>query len=603
VNVTAPAAADYLDPDAINPGGPFQIVYVGNFTRPWCTEVHVAASLEALGHTVHRVQENELSWPDLPHLVRQVGAHVLLWTRTWDVPVEACRDALARVRGDGVPVGFFHLDRWWGLAREYQIAEMPWFQSVDVVFSPDGGNDARWRDVGVTHVYMPPGVYGPEAQAGGTSNRRRYPADVVFVGTFPYPHPEWADYRAGLINAFRSAFGRRFMAYPRGRAVRGRELADLYASAKVVIGDSCLAGGANNYWSDRVPETLGRGGLLIHPYVGGMDDWYVSSVDLIGYGLGDYAEAVERAKWAISDPGIADEIRRQGRATVLARDTYRHRMAMVLRCMDELVGIPRDRQPKRPKVNVPPALAVHSPTRQRGAFHLAEGVTDRVAVREVWEDDTYGLRREHVAGKTVVDIGANVGAFTVLAAKAGARRVHAYEPHPDTHRVLVDNLRANGVQARVIPYEAAVVGGSGPYERVMIHGDGGGASLGAPVIPQTDDNVAAAVMPESSAVFADAVGIGDVIAKAGDVGLLKIDCEGAEYRIFFGPLDWLERVERIVMEFHGPKMGPHLEWLGASGAAAHLMCWGDLVTNLACYGRVSIFGRPMVGGLITWTRY
>lgn len=603
----SPAPLDYADPDQVNPGENLQIVYVGNFGRPWCTETHVAASLGMLGHTVHRVQENELDWPDLPHLVEQVGAHVMLWTRTWDVPVQACRDAILRVRGQGVPTAFYHLDRWWGLAREYQVAEMPWFQAVDVVFSPDGGNDARWAAAGVNHVWMPPGVYGPEAHVGGSVKRNRYPADVVFVGTHPYPHPEWADYRRGLIDAFRGHFGRRFQTYPRGRAIRGRELGDLYASAGVVLGDSCLAGGATHYWSDRVPETLGRGGLLIHPRVEGMSSWYDDGRDnsgaFLGYELGDYAGAIAQAEWALAHPAEAGRVRRAGRAQVLARDTYRHRLAMVLRCLDETIGIPHHRQPKVPvshpsKVGPPMAVA-HGPTRQRATFKLAQGTTDRIAVREVWGDDTYGLRRDYVAGKTVVDVGANVGAFTVLAAKAGAHRVHAYEPHPDTHTVLVDNVRANGVQARVIPHGAAVVGGAGDLDRVCIHGDGGGASLGT---PEHVEGV------EREAVFVDTIGIVDVIAAAGDVALLKIDCEGGEYGIFdTGPpawvpdCRWLERVERIVMEFHGPQMGQHLAWLGLSGE--HCDRWGQMVAVLATYGRLTIMGRPLVGGLLTWTRY
>lgn len=39
-----------------------------------------------------------------------------------------------------------------------------------------------------------------------------------------------------------------------------------------MIGDSCFAGSPKGayYWSDRIPETLGRGGFLIHPYVDGL---------------------------------------------------------------------------------------------------------------------------------------------------------------------------------------------------------------------------------------------------------------------------------------------------------------------------------------------
>jgi hypothetical protein len=47
-----------------------------------------------------------------------------------------------------------------------------------------------------------------------------------------------------------------------------------------------------------------------------------------------------------------------------------------------------------------------------------------------------------------VDVGANVGAYTLLAGTAGARCV-AFEPVPATFRALRDNVRLNGLQTRV----------------------------------------------------------------------------------------------------------------------------------------------------------
>ena len=42
-----------------------RIVYVGNFGPSFSTESHVALSLESLGHTVVRQQENEVDWSTL----------------------------------------------------------------------------------------------------------------------------------------------------------------------------------------------------------------------------------------------------------------------------------------------------------------------------------------------------------------------------------------------------------------------------------------------------------------------------------------------------------------------------------------------------------
>ena len=57
--------------------------------------------------------------------------------------------------------------------------------------------------------------------------------------------------------------------------IRGKELNDLYATAKVVVGDTlCKGFNYPYYFSDRLFETTGRGGFLIHPYIKGLEDYF-----------------------------------------------------------------------------------------------------------------------------------------------------------------------------------------------------------------------------------------------------------------------------------------------------------------------------------------
>lgn len=556
------------------------VCYVGNFRHPWCTEVHVASSLEALGHTVSRVQEAPMmAWPGVVHQALQNDAQLLLWTRTWDQDAEACLKALADLRNEGVPSAFYHLDRWWGLEREYQVHSEPFFR-CDVVFSPDGGNDERWVEAGINHRWMPPGVYGPECR-GGRPEPRRWPYDVVFVGTSPYPHSEWAAYRAELLARLREHYGARFAVLPganpggaRKPPIRGQALTNLYATAKVVVGDSCLAGGATHYWSDRIPETLGRGGFLVHPEVEGLEQWYRNGVDLVTYPLGDFDRVLQLCDHYLATPAEREAIRAQGQATVLARDTYEHRMAGVLRVMADEVGV----RPVRPK-----PITVRAPRGGLTAtFQLAEGHTDAIAVQEVWKTDDYRLLTTEVRGKVVVDVGANVGAFSVLAAKLGAAKVFAFEPHPDNARALHANVTDNRVLPQVVVYQAAVgVAGAS----LVLAGSGGGVHL----VPEGDGPLTIGMTME------------EVLAEAGGaVDLLKIDCEGGEYAIFDGDTSWLQHVAAIAMEYHGPHL-PHLAHLDDDGR--HLERWGAMVAALADHGRVETFGHPRVGGLLWWRRY
>jgi FkbM family methyltransferase len=542
-----------------------RIGYIGNFTRPWCTEVHVANSLRALGHEVVQLQENTLDFDRL-----QPNYDLLMWTRTWEVDQVKALAALARLRANGVPSCSFHLDRFHGLDREYLIETEPFFRT-DVLFTPD---DGPWEKYDVEHVWTPPGVYDVECREV-PARPNRWPFDVVFVGSHPYPHREWEPVRTRVIDAFRAKFGKRFAVLPvKGRPLRGYALQSLYATVPVVLGDSCLVGNPSRYWSDRIPETLGRGGVLIHPSVDGLDEWYFPNVDLFTYPAGNPEQAVRTADDLLHDPGLRSITRRLARAKVLGRDTYVHRMQTVL---DHILKTPLALEEPVVRVRTPLLVDVARADIGAASFELVEGETDMLAVREVWLDDAYPITADMVTGRLVVDIGANVGAFTVLAAMMGAH-VLAIEPHPDNYAALVKNVLRNGVRERVRTIQAAVVPG---MASVVLAGVGGGvhvmhdadlSDLHAERVPALDPN--------------------DVMFD--DVHVLKVDCEGGEYAIFDALHHW---PAHIFAEWHTPFM-PHLTHVVLPPNA-----WGNMVTRLAEHGRVETIGHPSRGGLIRWSRY
>jgi FkbM family methyltransferase len=55
--------------------------------------------------------------------------------------------------------------------------------------------------------------------------------------------------------------------------------------------------------------------------------------------------------------------------------------------------------------------------------------------------------------ETLLDIGANVGAYSILFAEM---RVHAFEPAPDAYRELVSNIQLNGLSGRITAHQIAV---------------------------------------------------------------------------------------------------------------------------------------------------
>jgi len=242
-----------------------RVAYLGNFRHPHCTEVHVARSLVELDHEVVSLQEDVLGTFQIERAVLDNGCDLLLWTRTWSTRPPLTVDGLDRLRREGVPSAALHLDRLWGLEREHLVHTDPMFR-VDVCCTADGGHDREWRRAGVNHRWLRAGVLRAECRMLDPDPRwERY--DVAFVGSERY-HREW-PHRQRLVEHLRRRHGDRFLKVGDGRpTVRGDDLNRLYATVPVIVGDSLLLEGRRSlYWSDRVYETLGRGGLLLHPLV------------------------------------------------------------------------------------------------------------------------------------------------------------------------------------------------------------------------------------------------------------------------------------------------------------------------------------------------
>jgi hypothetical protein len=312
---------------------PLRIAYIGNFQPKHSTENHVAETLRRMGHTLNPFQEDDtLSWDRAGQLLLASAPDLVLWTRTGSLspPDDMALAALDACAEAGVPTVGFHLDRWWGLNREGQVHESPFFQCT-LVCTADGGHDEDWRRAGVEHLWLPPAV--AEFECGWGRRDPRMVSEVAFVGSWDGYHAEW-PWRRRLVRLVAGRYGnQRFRCWPErgGEAVRGDRLRNLYASATVVVGDSCLAGDATRYWSDRIPETLGRGGLLIHPRVPGLERDYRYGEHFLAVEPENIEHMFETIDMALAMP-VADqfEIRRAGMLEVLQHHTYRQRMEFLL---------------------------------------------------------------------------------------------------------------------------------------------------------------------------------------------------------------------------------------------------------------------------------
>lgn len=311
-----------------------KICYIGNFTQRHCTEVHLAATLEDLGHSVTRIQESPDNEPNLIETIK--GHDLLLFTRTWNNLLTL--DHLRQLKELGIKTASYHLDLYIGLQRQTGLDNDP-FWRTDFVFSPDGDpiSQRAFESKGINHFYMKPGVYKPECYIAQSQKS----LDVVFVGggarpgeLGAYGHPEW-NYRNELIAWLVDTYKERFHKFGHPQeTIRNEALNQLYADAKVVVGDSVGLIGHSHYWSDRVYETLGRGGFIIHPYIKGMDEEFHDKVHLRYYQYGNWRQLKELIDYYLEHDDERLRIRDTGHEFVKRNATYHNRLQQMLEIID-----------------------------------------------------------------------------------------------------------------------------------------------------------------------------------------------------------------------------------------------------------------------------
>jgi FkbM family methyltransferase len=142
-------------------------------------------------------------------------------------------------------------------------------------------------------------------------------------------------------------------------------------------------------------------------------------------------------------------------------------------------------------------------------------------------------------GMVAVDVGANIGVYTVCAARAvgNGGTVYSFEPDPETFHTLRQNVRANGLKnVELRPFALSDRSGEVPLYRIE------GLS--------TWNNLFAGDA-DGAAVPVQAVTLDEAIPKTVRVDLIKMDAEGAEPFIWRGMKRLLADNPqlRIVLEF------------------------------------------------------
>lgn len=311
-----------------------RIFYVGNHEPAHSTESHIARALENNGHEVVRAMERPWEWATMDHkLAQQDAIDFALWTSTNDyAPPETFEDQYRFLRtatNMDIPLVGYHLDLWFGISRAHYVDEKPFFD-VDLLCTADGGHQEEWEKRKIDHEWFPPAISRDEAKLG--TFREEYASDIAFVGSWAGGYHRESQHRYELVNWLKQNYGDRCRFWPpKGQpSIRGKDLQDLYASTKVVVGDSCMVPHLKRYWSDRIPETTGRGAFLLHPEVEGL---HVQHPHLVTWPAGNWSLLAEKIQRALEYDRDRQRIAKLAREDTILNHTYERRMEQLVETM------------------------------------------------------------------------------------------------------------------------------------------------------------------------------------------------------------------------------------------------------------------------------
>jgi len=197
--------------------------------------------------------------------------------------------------------------------------------------------------------------------------------------------------------------------------------------------------------------------------------------------------------------------------------------------------------------------------------------TDRIVIGEILEENVYEVSSGRFnLGGVVVDLGANIGAFSLYAAKQGAI-VYSVEPEPNNIKALEKNISLNNFSDKIFILPYAISNKKGV---AIINDDGGGSTI-------KDDKAGTEVelMPLDN-LFS--------LYHIDEVDVMKIDIEGSEVETILGASkETLDKCKYITMEFD-IRSGKML---------------GEMVRKLSETHHVRTMGSWERGGMIWAWRY
>lgn len=190
-------------------------------------------------------------------------------------------------------------------------------------------------------------------------------------------------------------------------------------------------------------------------------------------------------------------------------------------------------------------------------------------IREIWCEDIYHINDRLHDAKFVVDVGANIGAFTCYILERSHAKVLAIEPEENNLELLKMNIaRLDPKRATISTYAVSDYEGES-----MISNKAGGSRLILKGLK--GQTVSVTTIDKLLADYKD------------DIDIFKVDIEGCEVPLIMSmSMELQQRVKFFAIEFDDTSKG-----------------YGDMVEKLSETHKLTTMGAASNGGMIYGERY
>jgi len=195
------------------------------------------------------------------------------------------------------------------------------------------------------------------------------------------------------------------------------------------------------------------------------------------------------------------------------------------------------------KISNPGSFVMHYLGFNRSEIRMTNGLrfvvrpksTDVWHMHEIMIRDDYRLKKVRGDIATIIDVGANIGVFSLCCAKRFKHaKVFAFEPEPANYKLLKKNIRMNNSNVTARQYIVADKTGK---EKLYL----------------SQVESAHSIVGKGPAIELQSISLEDIFKqhRVKQCTILKVDIEGGEYKVLYRTPRYLFRkIDRILMEFH-----------------------------------------------------